>query len=156
MQFPSSGDLPDPGIKPATPGTPALQADSLPLSHQGCPYIYIYISHILKWKNGTLYIYRLLYQNLMGTINTKQKTTIDTHIQKKKSPKHNIRGLPWWLRGQESTCQCRTHRFDSWYGKIPHAVRQLSPCMTSTEPITLKPVLHNESSHSSEKSRPHN
>ena len=32
MPFPPPGDLPDPGIKP---GSPALQADSLPLSHQG-------------------------------------------------------------------------------------------------------------------------
>jgi len=30
--FPPPGDLPDPGIKPMTP---ALEADSLPLSHQG-------------------------------------------------------------------------------------------------------------------------
>ena len=32
LPFPSPGDLPDPGIKPASP---ALQADSLLLSHQG-------------------------------------------------------------------------------------------------------------------------
>ena len=31
--MPSSGDLPDPGIKPVSPVAPALQADSLPLSH---------------------------------------------------------------------------------------------------------------------------
>ena len=30
-----------------------------------------------------------------------------------------ILGLPWWLRGKESTCQCRRHRFDPWVGKIP-------------------------------------
>ena len=29
----SSGDLPDPGIKPLSPASPALQADSLLLSH---------------------------------------------------------------------------------------------------------------------------
>ena len=28
-------------------------------------------------------------------------------------------GLPRWLSGKESTCQCRTHRFDPWVGKIP-------------------------------------
>ena len=33
-QFPSPGDLPNPGIKPASP---AWQADSLPLSHLGSP-----------------------------------------------------------------------------------------------------------------------
>ena len=31
LEFPSPGDLPDPGIKPMSP---SLQADSLPLSHQ--------------------------------------------------------------------------------------------------------------------------
>jgi len=39
LSFPSPGDLPDPGIKPASL---ALQANSLPLSHQGMQ-IYIYI-----------------------------------------------------------------------------------------------------------------
>ena len=32
VSFPSPGDLPHPGIKPRSP---ALQVDSLPLSHQG-------------------------------------------------------------------------------------------------------------------------
>ena len=31
------GDLPDSGIKPVSPASPALQADSLPLSLQGSP-----------------------------------------------------------------------------------------------------------------------
>ena len=35
--MPSSRDLPDPGIKPLPFVTPALQADSLPLNHQGSP-----------------------------------------------------------------------------------------------------------------------
>ena len=34
---PPPGDLPDPGIEPASPEALALQADSLPLSHQGSP-----------------------------------------------------------------------------------------------------------------------
>jgi len=34
LPFPSPGDLPDPEVKPSTP---ALQADSLPLSPQGSP-----------------------------------------------------------------------------------------------------------------------
>ena len=28
-------------------------------------------------------------------------------------------GLPWWLSGKESTCKCRTCRFDPWVGTIP-------------------------------------
>ena len=35
--FPSPGDLPDSGIKPVSPAAPALQTDSLPLSHQQRP-----------------------------------------------------------------------------------------------------------------------
>jgi len=42
------------------------------------------------------------------------------------------RGLPWWLSGKESACQCRRHQFDPWSGKIPHATEQLSPCATTT------------------------
>ena len=34
LPFPSPGDLPNPGIEPASP---AMQADSLPLSHWGSP-----------------------------------------------------------------------------------------------------------------------
>ena len=36
LPFPSLGNLPDPGTEPRAP---ALQADSLRLSHQGSPYI---------------------------------------------------------------------------------------------------------------------
>ena len=35
MPFPPSGDLPDSRIKTAFPAAPALQVNSLPLSHQG-------------------------------------------------------------------------------------------------------------------------
>ena len=38
LPCPSPGDISDPGIKPASPAPPALQADSLPLSHGGNPY----------------------------------------------------------------------------------------------------------------------
>ena len=39
VAIPFSGDLPNSGIKPESPVSPALQADSLPLSHRGCPYL---------------------------------------------------------------------------------------------------------------------
>ena len=38
LPFPSPGDIPDPGMEPATP---ALQEDSLPLSHQSESYLYV-------------------------------------------------------------------------------------------------------------------
>ena len=35
LPFPPPGDLPNPGIQPRSSASPALQADSLPLSHHG-------------------------------------------------------------------------------------------------------------------------
>ena len=37
LPFLPPGDLIDPGIKPTSPASPALQADSLPLHHLGSP-----------------------------------------------------------------------------------------------------------------------
>ena len=41
MPFLSSGYLPDSEIEPASPVSPALQADFLPLSHCGCTELYL-------------------------------------------------------------------------------------------------------------------
>ena len=30
-----------------------------------------------------------------------------------------LQGLPRWLRGKESACQCKRYGFNSWIGKIP-------------------------------------
>ena len=35
LPFPPTGDLPNPGVRPTCPGSPALRVDSLPLSHRG-------------------------------------------------------------------------------------------------------------------------
>ena len=32
---------------------------------------------------------------------------------------NTVLGLPWWLSGKESFCQCIRHRFNPWVGKIP-------------------------------------
>jgi len=48
LSCPPPGDLPDPGIEPEDPAVPALQADSLPLSHKGSPDS--------KDQNHTLYL----------------------------------------------------------------------------------------------------
>ena len=39
-------------------------------------------------------------------------------------------GLPSWLSGKESACQCRRLRFDPWSKKIPHAAEQVSLYIT--------------------------
>ena len=43
LPFPPPGDLPNPGTEPRSPVSPALQTDSLPLSHQESPYLSVYI-----------------------------------------------------------------------------------------------------------------
>ena len=45
LSCPLPGDLPNPGIKPASP---ALQADSLPLSYQGSPHNILHNNLIYK------------------------------------------------------------------------------------------------------------
>jgi len=38
LPFPTPEDLPNPGIQPASLGSPALAGDSLPLGHLGSPH----------------------------------------------------------------------------------------------------------------------
>ena len=49
--FPSPGDLPDLGVKPTSPDSPAMKANSLPLSHQGSPVKAGSINHKLGGQN---------------------------------------------------------------------------------------------------------
>ena len=51
------------------------------------------------------------------------------HIQKEDPVESQGEGLPWWLSGKESTYRCRSHGFDPWSGKIPHAVREVAQPM---------------------------
>ena len=49
--------------------------------------------------------------------------------------KYRIWKLPWWLSGEKSACQFRTHGFNPRLGKTPQAAEQLCPCATTTEPV---------------------
>ena len=60
-------------------------------------------------------------------------------------------GFPWWRSGWESACRCGGHGFEPWSGKIPHAVEQLGPWATTTEPAHLEPVLLNKRGRDSER-----
>ena len=53
-------------------------------------------------------------------------------------------GLPWWLSGKKSACQCKRYGFDPWSRKIPHAVEQVSPCATTTELCSRARALRQE------------
>ena len=60
------GDLPNPGIEPMAPMSPALQADSLPLSHQETPEWFIVIikkSNTKTWKKES----KITTVNILGS-----------------------------------------------------------------------------------------
>ena len=42
---------------------------------------------------------------------------------------------PSWLRGKESTYQCRRYEFNPWSGKIPHAAEQITPWTTTIRSV---------------------
>ena len=67
LPFPSPGDLPDPGIEP---GSPTLQADSLPVELS----TYRLKNTILKVKHSTLfmntYVYNIFMCGISGRFST--------------------------------------------------------------------------------------
>ena len=61
LPFPSPGDLSDPGIKPASPPSPALQVDSLPTEHRPTEQEKPFVNHISD-KGPVSKIYKELLQ----------------------------------------------------------------------------------------------
>ena len=66
------------------------------------------------------------------------RKNFNQHVSVNTPSKTNNRqiGSPWWSSGWGSTCHCRGHGFNPWSRKIPHAERQLSPCVPTTEPVS--------------------
>ena len=65
LPFPPPVDLLDPRIQPVSPTSPALQADSLPVSHQGSPYSQLQF----KISNYIKEIYEETFKNLLEEAN---------------------------------------------------------------------------------------
>ena len=71
-------------------------------------------------------------------------------MQKEDPGKSQGEGLPWWLSVIESPYRCRSHGFDPWSGKIPHAMRSPSLCaitanaraLQKKSPDNEQPALH--------------
>ena len=57
LPCPPPGDLPDPGMEPVFPESPALQTDSLPPSHLGSPVL----ASIIQQSDSVIYIYIYIY-----------------------------------------------------------------------------------------------
>ena len=79
------------------------------------------LSQLTDWQNLGTTIHLILYFPMLG---------VCTYAYWK-----HAAGLPCWLSGKVSTSHCSRVRFSPWSGKIPHAVEQLSPCATTTEPV---------------------
>ena len=87
----------------------------------------------------------------------KTKTTC-LEVLKSSSLKQCVSRLPQWSTGKNSPAKAKGHRFDPWSRKIPHAMKKLGPCATTTEavcrnygsPSTLEAVLCNKRSHHNE------
>ena len=89
LPFPSPGDLPNPGIEPRSP---TLQADALISEPPG------------KHSQNLVPLY-------LDVKEVDSFRIIVTH--------YYTLGLPWWLSGRESACQCRRLGFDPWVREIP-------------------------------------
>ena len=65
------------------------------------------------------------------------------HVQSKTNPPKSfnllVRGLPWWLSGEEFTYQCRRHGFNPQPGEISRGTEQRSWCAATTEPVLQSP-----------------
>ena len=48
-----------------------------------------------------------------------------------------LQGLPWWLSGKESACQCRRHGFDPWVGSRNGSSLQYS-CLGNQETLEAR------------------
>ena len=99
LPFPSPGYPPNPEIEP---GSPALQAVSLPSEPPG------------KSKNtgaGSLSLLQWIFptqESNWGILHCRQILY-----------QLSYQGSPRWRNGNNSTCQCRRHkRFNPWVGKI--------------------------------------
>ena len=61
--------------------------------------------------------------------------------------KLSLIGLPGWLSGKESSCQCRRHGFDPWSGKISTSHRATKPACHSCWACALELGAANTEAH---------
>ena len=64
--------------------------------------------------------------------------------------------LPGSTEDKKQPVNAKEHRFDPCSGKIPQVMEQLSPCVTTAEPVHLLLMFCDKRSHDSEKPPHHN
>ena len=138
LPCPPLGDLPDPGIEPTSPTSPALQVDSLTAEPPGkppsCQNTNLKKSHE-TWQrtvareglnNNTnnnsrhfFIVHHVYYQVLYGFANLKSTVCRPT-VPRSSSEMQTLRSYPKASQAaQWSPGDCRRHRFDPWVRKIP-------------------------------------
>ena len=115
LPFPTPGDLPDPGIKPVSPVSPALQMDSLPAEPLGIIQMKLW-KELKKTKNIT-YAVSTVHNKLWKIL---KEMGIPHHLTCR------LRNL---YAGQEATVRTG-HGTTDWFqiGKGVHQGCILSPC----------------------------
>ena len=124
-------------------------------------YLSKYQWHFYRNRTNSLKLCMELYKTLNNQSNFEKEQSWRHHtswfqtVWQSFSIQNSMIGLPWWRNGWESACQCRGHGFEPWSGKILHAVEQLGPWATITEPARLEPVLRSKRGHDSERPAHH-
>ena len=113
LPYPPPGNLPNPGIEPASPVSPALQADSLLLSHQGSP----------------------------SGCQASKSTQLHPNHGSHPSPGKTLPA--WWGLGEGAPCHSRLRvvPFPHWCGlpsSFPRAVPALEGSVGLTPPCSLR------------------
>ena len=124
LPFPSPGNLPNPGIEPMSPASPAFTGR--------------FFTTRATWEVPSLPVYLVYFSSMLchESYTPLWKTTHQPQVLGKKVVEGSSSGLklpdlclgfitywlPRWHNGKESVCQCRRCkrcRFNPWVGKIP-------------------------------------
>ena len=81
-------------------------------------------AELLRRKNNPLSIWREgdfspMLSNSLCVKGPKWTDSTRTSLTENLPVQNLQQGLPWWLGGKESTCQCRRHGFDPWRSHMP-------------------------------------
>ena len=108
--FPCSppGDFPDPRTEPTSLTSPALKGGFLTTSATW--------EAAYKWESELPRNYAS--HHMVGRVLGSQRIRHNWATISFTYCKLNTQTVPKWISGQESTCECRRHRFDPWVKKI--------------------------------------
>ena len=108
---PPPGDCPTPGMEPKS------------------------LSHMSPALAGGFFTTSATWEAPSKAIAKGKKKKKKEHSKQKKGTKNRFRGLPQWLSGGESACQCETQVQSLCLGRFHILRTNLSLCTTTIEPV---------------------